>query len=224
METKKVLIWVRCSTNRQDTERQIRDLKSFAEKKSWQVVDIIEENISGAVKNEKRPAVQAILNRAVAKEFEMVLVSELSRVGRNAFEVQKIIEQLIEYKIPVYLQNMNIATLNDEGQRNPMTDMLLAVVNQFSTLERSNLIFRVKSGIAKAKANGIHCGRPKGSVIAVDKFLESYFDVLLALSDGFSLRKTSRLYNISLPTVLKVKRLTIWRTNQQQVDNTASAA
>lgn len=213
METKRVLIWVRCSTNRQDTERQIRDLKSFAKKQTWEVVDIVEENISGAVKNEKRPAVQAILNRAVAKDFDMVLVSELSRVGRNAFEVQKIIEQLIECKVPVYLQNMNIATLNDEGQRNPMTDMLLAVVNQFSTLERSNLIFRVKSGIAKAKANGVHCGRPKGSNVSTYEFLVKYFDVVLALSDGMSLRNTCQLFNISLPTVLKVKRLAALRGN-----------
>jgi DNA invertase Pin-like site-specific DNA recombinase len=207
MGIKKVLIWVRCSTNRQDTERQIRDLQFFAGKQSWQVVDIIEENISGAVKNEKRPAVQAILNRAQEKEFDMVLVSELSRVGRNAFEVQKIIEQLIECKVPVYLQNMNIATLNEEGQRNPMTDMLLAVVNQFSTLERSNLIFRVKSGIAKAKANGVHCGRPKGSKVSTYKFLVKYFDVLRALSDGVSIRNACKLFQISLPTVLKVKRL-----------------
>ncbi len=205
---KRVLIWVRCSTVKQDTERQIDDLTNFANRNGWQVVDVISENISGAVKNEKRPAIQSILQRGMDKAFDMVLVSELSRIGRNAFEVQKVIEQLTEYKIPIYLQNMNIATLDDKGQRNPMVDMLVAVINQFSTLERSNLIFRVKSGIAKAQANGVHCGRPKDSKVSTEKFLERYSWVAMVLNEGFSLRKTATLFKFSLATVMKVKRLT----------------
>jgi DNA invertase Pin-like site-specific DNA recombinase len=218
---KKVLIWVRCSTVKQDTERQIDDLTNFATKNGWQVVDVISENISGAVKNEKRPAIQSILHRGMDKAFDMVLVSELSRIGRNAFEVQKVIEHLTEYKIPIYLQNMNIATLDDKGQRNPMVDMLVAVINQFSTLERSNLIFRVKSGIAKAQANGVHCGRPKDSKVSVEQFLERYSYVAMVLSEGLSLRKTARLFKFSLATVMKVKCLskfyTIGLENASQV-------
>jgi DNA invertase Pin-like site-specific DNA recombinase len=221
---KKVLIWVRCSTIKQDTERQIADLTNFAGKQGWYVVDVISENISGAVKNEKRPAIQDILHRAVEKEFDLVLVSELSRIGRNAFEVMKVIEQLTEYKIPIYLQNMNIATLDDKGQRNPMVDMLIAVINQFSTLERSNLIFRVNSGIAKAKANGIHCGRLKGTTVSPEKILERYSYVVMVLSEGLSLRKTARLFRFSLGTVLKVKRLAKLGNIQLENDRQTEAA
>jgi DNA invertase Pin-like site-specific DNA recombinase len=77
---------------------------------------------------------------------------------------------------------------------------------EFARLERETLITRIKSGLEKAKKNGVTLGRKKGSVISNDMLLKKYRGVVKDLEHNISLRKIARIHSVSLCTILKVKK------------------
>ena len=85
----KAVIYARVSstTDRQNTERQIADLTKYAEYKGMEISKVLEEKISGAKKNSERPVFDEAINFCKTNKVDILLVSELSRLGRNAFEV-----------------------------------------------------------------------------------------------------------------------------------------
>ncbi len=202
----KACFFTRVSTDKQSTLRQERDLEAFAKSRGYTVVARINENgISGALPNEKRVGLQELLKRARQKEFEIILCTELSRLGRNAFSVSQVLEELIQLGVNVYVQNLNIETLPN-GKRSPMTDLLIAIVNQFSQMERTFLVERINSGIAKARALGVRLGRPPDSIKNPERLLKDYAGVVKDLKLGLALRKVAMLNNVAVNTVQKVKK------------------
>lgn len=206
MKTKRAVLLVRVSTSEQDVQRQIDDLKSYASARGLIVTKIITEKISGALKNEEREGIQQMLTLARNGEIDCIVVSELSRMSRNAFQLQRTIEELTELRVSVLIQSMNVETLNHKGERTPVVDLLIAIIAQIAQMERVQLIDRVKSGMACAKAKGIHCGRPKGTEEDSKKILSKYPKVVSGLERKLSIREIAKLNNISSGTVLKVKK------------------
>ena len=104
--TMKAVIYARVSstTERQSTERQVADLKEYAAYSKMDVVKVFEEKISGAKKNAERPVLQQALDYCKGEQIDMLLVSELSRLGRNSFEVMETIKWLVDSKINLYMQ------------------------------------------------------------------------------------------------------------------------
>lgn len=82
----------------------------------------------------------------------------------------------------------------------------LHILAEFARLERETLITRIKSGLEKAKKNGVTLGRKKGSVISNDMLLKKYRGVVKDLEHNISLRKIARIHSVSLCTILKVKK------------------
>jgi len=80
-------IFVRVSTKHQDTARQVDDLKQLCQKQGWEPVSIITEKVSGKAKNSQRPGLQKLIDLADARQIDKVVVSEVSRLGRNTREV-----------------------------------------------------------------------------------------------------------------------------------------
>lgn len=102
METKAV-IYARVSSesDRQDTSRQIEDLKRYANQQNMEVVNIYEEHISGAKKNEERVVLTECLEYCRNNSVEYLLLSELSRLGRSTLQVLKSLEILHESNVSV---------------------------------------------------------------------------------------------------------------------------
>ena len=86
--------------NRQDTSRQVADLRAYADYAQMKVVKVYEEHISGASK--QKPALVEAINYCKQEKVDMMLVSELSRVGRNAFEVLATVKELADNKINLF--------------------------------------------------------------------------------------------------------------------------
>lgn len=74
-------------------------------------------------------------------------------------------------------------------------------------MERVQIIERVRSGMAVARAKGKHCGRPKGTLINNDRLLKKYSGVAHDLRNHISIRKVAKIHAISLGTVLKVRKV-----------------
>jgi DNA invertase Pin-like site-specific DNA recombinase len=201
-----VAIFGRTSTQEQDYQRQVVDMQKVADKFDYDVVSIITEKISGAKKNEERAGIQQLLNEARAGKFQKVLVTEVSRIGRNTLETLKLVEELHQLGISIYLHDLGTETLGEDGEMNMQTEMLLYMLSLFSKNERKTTIARIKSGIAQYRANnGGDYGRPTGSVESKEKFLAKYSKVVEGLKRGFSIRECVQLYAISLGTVAKVR-------------------
>lgn len=205
----KAAIFGRTSTQEQDYQRQVVDMQKVADKFSYQVVSIITEKISGAKRNIEREGIQQLLEEARAGKFQKVLVTEVSRLGRSTLETLKLVEELHGLNISIYLQDLNTETLDENGEMNMQTEMMLHMLSLFAKNERRTTIERIKSGMAQAKSNGIHCGRYKGTTECNEKFLSKYPKVINGLKKGFSVRECVRLYGISLATTAKIRKLII---------------
>ena len=112
MKTKAV-IYARVSSvnDRQDTTRQIEDLKRYALLQDIEIVRIFQEHISGAKKIEERQVLAECLEYCTEKGVDYLLLSELSRLGRSTLQVLRSLEILHEAKVSVYIQNLGLYTL-----------------------------------------------------------------------------------------------------------------
>ena len=202
-----VCIFGRVSLDTMDFQRQISDLQKVADKNQYEVVSIITEKISGAKSNDERLGVQQLLEQAKQGLFSKVLCTEVSRLGRSTLQTLQLVEELHGMGISIYLQDLNSETLNEKGEMNIQTEIMLHMLSLFSKSERSNLILRIRSGMAEAKKNGVHCGRYSGTCEDTTTFLAKYPKVIEGLKKGFSVRQCVKLYDISLGTVAKIRKM-----------------
>lgn len=204
----KAIIYARVSstTDRQSTDRQVEDLKSYAEYSKMEVVKVFEEKVSGAKKNTERPILVEALSYCRTERIDMLLVSELSRLGRNAFEVLETVKGLVDDGINLYMQKEKFTLLDDDKQPSMFAPIMLATLSTCAQLERENIKFRLNSGRQQYIIKGGRLGRKTGSVKSSDKKREEYKDVLKALRQGYSVRKAAKLTDTSVSTVQRLKK------------------
>ena len=201
---KKCCVFARVSTDKQSNDRQISDLSTYAEGKGWKVVHSIQEKISGATENKDREGIQELIGLAQKRKIDVVLVTELSRLGRNAFQVQSLIEEMKGYGVSVAIQTLGIETM-ENGKESPLVGLMIAVINQFSQMERQFLIDRINSGLNKAREKGIRLGRREGAESQI-AFLNRYKSIVPDLPK-LSVRQIAKLHDISPATVMKLKKV-----------------
>lgn len=206
METKAV-IYARVSSesDRQDTSRQIEDLKRYANQQNMEIVNIYEEHISGAKKNEERLVLTECLEYCRNNSVEYLLLSELSRLGRSTLQVLKSLEILHEAKVSVYIQNLGLYTLQKDGKVNPIVSILITILAEMSNIERSNIEYRLNSGRKNYIMNGGKLGRKKGSIKTEEKMKDEYKDTIILLKKGYSIRNIAKLQGIGISTVQRIK-------------------
>jgi len=169
------------------------------------VVKIYEEHISGAKKNEERHVLTECINYCTENNVDYLLLSELSRLGRSTLQVLKSLEQLHEAKVSVYIQNLGIYSLQDNGEVNPIASILITVLAEMGNIERSNIQYRLNSGRAQYVRNGGKLGRRTGSVKSDEQKREEYKEVISLLKRGYSIRNTAKLTGNSISTVQRMK-------------------
>lgn len=201
-----VAIFGRVSLDSMDFQRQINDLQKVAEKFDYEVVSIITEKISGAKNNDDRLGIQQLLSEAKQGKFQKILCTEISRLGRSTVQTLSLIDQLHQLGISIYFQDLNSETLNEKGEVSFQTEILTNLLSLFAKNERQVLISRIKSGMQKAMAEK-HCGRPKNSKEDNSAFLCKYPKVVDGLKRGFSIRECVKLYDTSLGTVAKIRKM-----------------
>lgn len=206
METKAV-IYARVSSesDRQDTSRQIEDLKRYANQQNMEVVNIYEEHISGAKKNEERVVLTECLEYCRNNSVEYLLLSELSRLGRSTLQVLKSLEILHESNVSVYIQNLGLYTLQKDGKVNPIVSILITILAEMSNIERSNIEYRLNSGRKNYIMNGGKLGRKKGSIKTEEKMKDEYKETIILLKKGYSIRNIAKLQGIGISTVQRIK-------------------
>ena len=206
---KKAVIYARVSSvsDRQDTSRQIEDLRKYANLRDIEVVATFEEHISGAKKNEERQVLTDCLEYCTTNSVHYLLLSELSRLGRSTLQVLRSLEVLHEAKVSVYIQNLGLYTLQPDGKVNPIVSILITILAEMSNIERSNIVYRLNSGRSNYIAKGGKLGRKTGSIKTEEKKREEYKEVIQLLKKGYSVRNVAKLQGIGISTVQRVKNI-----------------
>lgn len=207
-----VAILVRVSSLRQETERQITELFAYAETKGYEVVEVLEESITGTAAEYMRTGLHRAEELARIGKIKKVLVHEVSRLARKNSVTHKFVENLEEHGVSLYWHSQGVETLLPNGKRSPSASLMLAILSDMARAEVENLSMRVRSGMAQAKLNGAKFGRPVGTT---QNLVKKHPDIVRNLKNGQSVRNTAKITGKGSATVQRVKR--IWlRTKQSQ--------
>ena len=201
------VIYARVSSlgNRQDTTRQVEDLSNYAAYQNLQISKVFEEHISGAKRNTERPILLQAIDYCKQNRVSILLVSELSRLGRNAFEVLATVKDLIDNGINLYLQKEQLTLLDSEGKPTLFAPIMIATLSTCAQLERENIKFRLNSGRKLYIERGGKLGRKVGSVKTTEQKKEEHKDIISYLKRGYSVRNTAKLTNKGVSTVQRIK-------------------
>ncbi len=199
---------MRVSTDKQEYERQLVELRDYCAKVGWEVVREFANKVSGAKRNEERPEIVELIEFVKSNDIRRVVCLEISRLGRNTLEALRIIQSLNEHHVSLYVKNYNLETLTPEGDVNPVASLITTILLEIAQMERLTIKERMASGrnqyIARCRANGIKMGRPTSYRKSEAAYREQYAKELSLLRKGISLRNVSALTGTSVNTLRKL--------------------
>ena len=202
-----VVILVRVSTSRQETDRQIAELEAYAKTKSYRVVEICREIVSGRASETERTGLCRAEELARSGTIKKVLVHEISRLGRRNSIVHKFVETLEDCGVSLFWQAQGVETILDNGKRNPAASIMLALLSEMARSEVETLRERINSGLAEARRKGVRLGRPPGTTVRDKDLLKKHRDIVRLLNEGQSIRNTAKITGKGGSTVQRIKML-----------------
>lgn len=202
------VIYARVSSvgDRQDTTRQIRDLMKYANDNSLVIEKTFEEHISGARKTKDRLVLSECLNYCFNNEVDTLLISELSRLGRNVDDVLANVQRCKEHHLNVYFQKEQLSIFNADGKEHPFLTIFIAILGTCAEMERENIKFRLNSGRAKYIEEGGKLGRKEGYKKSDEKLKEDYAGVIKGLRKGYPIRMVAKTEGVGVSTVQRIKK------------------
>ena len=186
----RVFAYCRVSTTDQSTENQVLEIANagFALNERR----IVKETISGSVPADQRPGFQRLMDKLESED--VLVVTKLDRLGRNAMDVRTTVDKLAQAGIRVHCLALGGVDLTS-----PAGKMTMGVIAAVAEFERDLLIERTQAGLALAKASGKPIGRPQ----SLDKGQMTI--VRQKLSDGHSVASVAREFGTSRQTVIRVR-------------------
>jgi DNA invertase Pin-like site-specific DNA recombinase len=189
----RVAIYARVSTGGQTTENQLRELRAVAKRLGHQVVAEFKDNgISGAKGRDRRPGLNGLLEGVTRRDFDKVMAWSVDRLGRSLPDLLTFMGDLKAKGVDLYLHQQSLDTSTPSGKA------MFQMLGVFSEFEREIIRERVRSGLARAKAQGKKLGRPRRDeakrVIAVRKLR----------AEGIGIGKIARQLGIGVSSVQRI--------------------
>src|SRR3984893_10922183 len=153
---KRIAIYLRGSTSKQETSNQRRELEAVAARSGWEIVRVFEDGgISGAKGRDERPGLDALLKAVNAKEFDMVATGSVDRLGRSLTDLLSILQCLRDKGVDLFLHQQGLDTSTTAGKA------MFQMLGVFAEFERGITLTRVNAGLARAREKGVMLGRPR---------------------------------------------------------------
>lgn len=156
----RVGIYARVSTTKnQDPEMQLTELREYAVRRGWQIVDVyIDQGVSGST--ESRPALNRIMSDACRRRFDAILVWKIDRFGRS---LKHLVNSLAELAV---LGVAFISLRDNLDLSTPSSRLMFQIIGAMAEFERALIQERVRAGLRNAQAKGKKLGRPRVEVDA----------------------------------------------------------
>jgi putative DNA-invertase from lambdoid prophage Rac len=186
----RVFAYCRVSTTDQTTENQVQEIA-----RAGFAVDpkrVVEETISGSVATSERPGFARLVDKL--EEGDVLVVTKLDRLGRNAMDVRATVEALAGIGVRVHCLALGGQDLTSASGK--LTMGILAAVAEF---ERDLLIERTHAGLARAKADGKPMGRPRALTAKQQE------QVRAKLASGEAVAALAREFDTSRQTIMRVR-------------------
>ena len=185
--------YIRVSTDKQTVENQRFEINKFVKMTGLTIDSWIEETISGTVSPKKRN-LGRILEQV--KNGDIIICSELSRIGRNMFMIMSILNILMERGVIIYTVKERYKLGED------LTSKVLAFAFSISAeIERTLISQRTTEALRRRKADGIKLGRPKGKKNSHYKLSGCDKKIRMMLKEGYPKTLISKQLNVSTSTL-----------------------
>ena len=184
---KKVVLYCRVSTSdkNQTTENQSRELKLYCERMDYEIVQIYEDEVSGAKTREKRPQYNQMIKDSFQKKFDLIIGYDVSRFGRSMKEFVHFLSDMDDKGIGVIAVKNGLQTNSSSGR------MMMKLIGVLEEWNREILIERTKSGLRRTVANGTKLGRKT----VLSKDIKS--QIVDAHLEGLSIRKIAEKVQVN---------------------------
>ena len=189
----RVFAYCRVSTAEQTTDNQIQEIAASG----FQVDSrrIIAETVSGSVAAMERKGFLTLLNKL--ESGDVLVVTKLDRLGRNAMDVRATVERLASVEVRVHCLALGGADL-----ASPAGKMTMGVIAAVAEFERDLLIERTQSGLTRAKSQGKKLGRPCSLEANEIKLVEQ------GLAKGETVAALARAYGTSRQSIMRIRQAT----------------
>lgn len=185
--------YIRVSTDKQTVENQRFEINLYAQKNNITIDRWIEETISGTISPEKRNLGKLLKN---VKPGDIIICSELSRLGRSMFMIMSILNELMEMQVAVYTVKEGYKLGQD------LQSKVLAFAFSISAeIERNLIAERTTEALRRRKAEGKILGRPKGRKNTTYKLSDKKDEIIKFLEDGYTKTFLIDYYGISSATL-----------------------
>jgi DNA invertase Pin-like site-specific DNA recombinase len=191
--------YIRVSSDKQTVENQRFEINNFCKKESINIDGWIEETISGTKNYDKRK-LGDLLNQV--QKDDLIICSELSRLGRSLFMIMSILNKLMETGARVWTIKDGYR-LGDDIQ----SKVLAFAFGLSAEIERNLISQRTKEALERKKSEGMILGRPKGKTSETSKLDGAEIGTTIMLMQGISINRIAKLYGVHRNTVkLFIKR------------------
>jgi DNA invertase Pin-like site-specific DNA recombinase len=195
------VFYSRVSTDEQNAERQLQDLKGFDY--------VFTDTCSGSIDFFKRPKGSQIKELIETGKLNELEIHAIDRLGRNTLDVLKTWQELTGLGIKIVCRNPNLTNFKSDGSQDEVSEMIISILSTMAKFERNMILQRQKEGIKIAKAKGIYRGRKIGTQETKEKFLKksSNQKILTYLNKGYKYDEISKIVGCSYSTINKVKSI-----------------
>ena len=197
------VFYTRVSTQEQKDERQKINTKDFDY--------VLSDKISGVVDLWERPRGKQIKELIEQGKLKELHIHSIDRLGRNTLMVLSVWKELTELGVRIICRNPNIQNMDEKGNTDPFSNLLLEILVSMSSFEKSMIDMRRTEGIERTKINEPwkYSGRKIGSVVKPEDFLkrDKSVKIMKDLDNGYTIREIMEMRKCGPGLVSKVKRL-----------------
>ena len=197
--TNKAFIYCRVSTEKQETERQLRDLRDYCKRNDYEIVQEFQETISATKSKKHRQHLIDAVRKSKAKYF---IADDISRFSRNVKVGLEIKDELHEMGVCLVFAQTGMKSLDEDGTPNAVANMVFVTLMNVYEMENATRIQLIKSGLRNAVAKGQTLGRPEGTT---ENLTGKYPKIVKLLEKGTSIRNTALLSKKAKSLVQRVK-------------------
>lgn len=187
--------YIRISTGKQETMNQKYEIEKFATANNLIIDDWIEETISGA-KEPKKRKLGSLLK--TVKEGDLIICTEISRLGRSLYMVMEILHQCMDKGVTVQTIKDNFCLRDDISSK-----VLSFAFALSAEIEKMLISQRTREALERKKAEGIKLGRPKGSKNKKCKLTGKEDAIRILINEGHSISKISKLLHCDRSTLTR---------------------